>query len=535
VTPYLSRSTRPRPARRTAAALRIALIGAAALFTGCSALAPATPTPTPTATFTPTPQPTATETPLPTPTETPTETPTVTPLPTETPIPSATWTPSPVPTATTTPNPSVGFIYDNWEFIEAPDNILTLLDSPMIAFTNTNNRDAVGDVRTPQPGNDIQVLYYTRRGLTPVEILRTDAQTGTDIFIAATGESIAYMRYDQNPNTAGLYVIDMTLATPVSGRVLALRSLVQRGIVSPPTWSPDGVTLAVTLETGYDLDIFSVRRDGSNPVNLTSSGSYDMFPAWSPDGRWLAFVSDRNTCASWRPGEPGTCDGTGAFPPIGGGLFLMDVATRTVTQLSDQLVTEPPRWLNPRQIAFSTGDPAFGDPTRTLSVVDIVSRRVTPLTLTNGDDAIKLSEAWSPTASSVLYQAAGRTSTEIVLAGIDGSQIARTSDFTFARYGLAAAWSPDGRFLAIGGVGGQCPYGVIVRDAQFAAVATNNPPPSMCDPAYAPDGSALVFTGINPRVDGRVDIYLANPNGTGAANLTANLRGTIDLLGWVGG
>jgi hypothetical protein len=32
-----------------------------------------------------------------------------------------------------------------------------------------------------------------------------------------------------------------------------------------------------------------------------------------------------------------------------------------------------------------------------------------------------------------------------------------------------------------------------------------------------------------------VDVYVANPNGASAVNLTGSLRGTITLLGWVGG
>jgi Tol biopolymer transport system component len=76
---------------------------------------------------------------------------------------------------------------------------------------------------------------------------------------------------------------------------------------------------------------------------------------------------------------------------------------------------------------------------------------------------------------------------------------------------------------------------VITVTNDFGYVARGNPPPSMCEPVYAPDGSLLAFTGVNPRQDGRLDIYVANANGFGAQNLTANLRGNINLLGWVGG
>ncbi|MDL1899365.1 hypothetical protein FBR02_01180 [Anaerolineae bacterium CFX9] len=518
---------------------RAVLIMAAILFTGCDALSSPTATPTPTDTPTATPTDLPTDTPAPTLTPSDTPTPTLTPTPSDTPTPTLTPTDTPPPTATftptNTPQPSVGFLYDNWSFIQAPANILTLLNQPMVAFINGNNRDTVGDIRTPQPTNTQQTLYYSTPSGNRVPILTTDATTGSNIFIAPTGNAIAYLRLDPNPNIAGLYLIDMTLATPVSGRVLPITSLVQRGIVSTPAWNPAGTRMAIALASGYDMDIWTVGRDGSSPTNLTGdSGAYEFFPSFSPDGRSILFVSDRAACPSWRPGDVDTCDGSGAAPPIGGGLYLIDIETRAVTQLSDQYVIEPPRWLNPRQVVFAVGDPLF-DNQRELWIVDVITRQARPLVLMSGNDPIKLNEAWSGNGQLVFYQAANASSTELVLAAIDGSVIARTSEWVFARYGVSASWSPDGSLIAIGGVNGQCPYGVIVNNANFASVGRTNPPPSMCEPAYSPNGNYLAYTGVNPRIDGRVDIYVANPNGYGSVSLTGTLRGTIDMLGWVGG
>lgn len=517
----------------------VVFVAAAAWITGCSALNSPTQTPTPTETSTATPTDHPTETPTATLTPSETPSPTLTPIPSDTPTPTLTPTDPPPPTATftptNTPQPVAGFLYDNWNFIEAPANILTLLNQPLVAFINGNNRDSVGDVRTPQPTNTLQTLYYSTASGNRVPILTTDATTGSNIFIAPTGNALAYIRQDQNPNVAGLYLIDMTLATPVSGRVLPITNLVQRGIVSTPSWSPNGTRMAIALASGYDMDIWTVGRDGSSPTNLTGdSGAYEFFPSYSPDGRSILFVSDRAACPSWRPGDEGTCDGSGADAPIGGGLYVIDVETRAVTQLSEQYVIEPPRWLNPRQVVFSVGDPLF-DNQRELWIVDIITLQARPIVLMSGNDTTKLNEAWSPNGQLVFYQAANTSSTDLVLAGVDGSVVARTNEWTFARYGVSASWSPDGSLVAIGGVNGQCPYGVIVNSAAFGQVGRTNPPPSMCEPIYSPNGQYLAFSGVNPRIDGRVDIYVANPNGYGAVNLTGTLRGTIDMLGWVGG
>lgn len=43
-----------------------------------------------------------------------------------------------------------------------------------------------------------------------------------------------------------------------------------------------------------DMDIYAIRPDGSEIVQLTDELGYDGQPAWSPDGQSLAFVSDRD-------------------------------------------------------------------------------------------------------------------------------------------------------------------------------------------------------------------------------------------------
>lgn len=487
-----------------------------------------------TAAPTDTPQPTATDTA--TETRTPTATATLPPTATatQTLTPTVTLTPSPIPTAAATPFASVSFAYDNWDFVSAPSNIETSLSTPLLAYVNTNNRDLTGDARTPQPGNNTETLYYLNpNGGAPITILEMTADTGDEIFVAQSGNAIAYIREENLAATDGLYVVDLTLDTPIRVRILAQTSLVARGIFSEPAWSPDGSRLAMALETGYHLDIYTVGRDGSTPTNLTQHPSQDFWPVWSPDGRFLAFVSDRVRCPSYVPGDADACESQTTVA-AGGYVYALEVATGALQQLSQQWVTEPPVWVNGRQLSYASGDPAFGDPARTLWIADVFTGQAQELRLNQNDDAFKLSAVWSPSGNQVLYQAAG-TSTAIVLANIDGTEVGRSTDLNFTRYGMSADWSPNGEAIAIGGVEGLCPYGVIVISGAFDAIARGNPPPSMCEPQYSPNGSLIAFTGVNPRQDGRVDVYVANANGFGARNLTANLRGTTRLLGWVGG
>jgi Tol biopolymer transport system component len=502
------------------------------LFSASACQALAGPTATPTPTITPTATATSTETPTitPTPTDspTPTDTPTITPTPTNT----ATATTSPTPSLT--PGPSLNFIFDNWTLIDLPDALRTGVTGARIAFINVNDRDGIGNPLTPQPATNVETLYFAApdNPAGRVAVLQLPASSGDDIFIAPPGNAIAYMLQGVTSSQTGLYVLDFSVG--VSARILAIDSLVQRGFFNQPSWNPDGSRLAVAIATGYDVDIFVVGRDGSNVVNMTNNGSYDVWPSWSPDGRYILFVSDRVRCPSWIPGASEGCDALVSPPPNGGNPFVVDVETLEVKQLSDQWVTEPPRWVNSRQVAFSSGDPAFGDPERTLWLANVETGQSRQARLAGGsENQLNLAESWSPDGSVVLFQSASND-TEVVLMDANGSPIARTAELNFARFGMTASWSPDSSRVAIGGTAGQCPYGSRVVDRQLNFLTRGNPPPSMCDPLFSPDGSLLAFTGVNPRVDGRVDVYVANSVGLGAVSMTGTLRGTIELLGWVG-
>lgn len=72
------------------------------------------------------------------------------------------------------------------------------------------------------------------------------------------------------------------------------------GNKTQPTWSPDAQILLYVADGGQDiygnrlgLDIWKMNADGTDPVNLTQAIGDDEDPVWSPDGRRIAFTSDR--------------------------------------------------------------------------------------------------------------------------------------------------------------------------------------------------------------------------------------------------
>ena len=66
------------------------------------------------------------------------------------------------------------------------------------------------------------------------------------------------------------------------------------GDVQTPAWSPDGRKLAFVSERDGNGEIYVMNADGSAQENLTRQPAGDSHPSWSPDGRRIGFVSRRD-------------------------------------------------------------------------------------------------------------------------------------------------------------------------------------------------------------------------------------------------
>ncbi len=77
---------------------------------------------------------------------------------------------------------------------------------------------------------------------------------------------------------------------------------------SEPAWSPDGKSLAFTSnrstpdpDRNYNSDIWVVAADntdkGAHLTQVTTNSGPDRSPAWSPDGKWIAFVTQTDVKA----------------------------------------------------------------------------------------------------------------------------------------------------------------------------------------------------------------------------------------------
>jgi len=150
------------------------------------------------------------------------------------------------------------------------------------------------------------------------------------------------------------------------------------GLQAEPTWSPDGRLIAYSSDRSGNFDIWVQQADGSNPVQVTKNPAHDWQPDWSPDGRQIVFRSERGR----------------------GGLFLV---------------------------------PALGGPERQIAPFGHRPR-------------------WSPDSSQVLFYSAAVLFTvgppKLFVATLDGSPPREVLKDFFIR---AVGWHPDGRRVSFWG------------------------------------------------------------------------------------
>ena len=79
---------------------------------------------------------------------------------------------------------------------------------------------------------------------------------------------------------------------------------------------PDGQTLAYVADRDGNFEIYLQQISGGPAINLTHNAAADIQPAFSPDGREIAFVSTRSSSSELIHAAPG-------LPMVGGDIWMM--------------------------------------------------------------------------------------------------------------------------------------------------------------------------------------------------------------------
>ena len=274
-----------------------------------------------------------------------------------------------------------------------------------------------------------------------------------------------------------------------------------------PSWSPDGKWIAFTSDRdttrarwdgGWELiqstALYIVRADGSSLRRLTELGSYAGSPRWSPDGRRIVFY--RSTPQDVYPGR------FGRNRPAVSQIVSMDVESGAVHEYtSGPGLKVAPQWLPGGEVGFLE---KFGD---AKGLVFVSGKTGVPGVMRN--------PSWSPDGKTVVYQKAIDAPAPEMLPAFSSD-----SGFSLYRTGNFPAWSPAGdRFVVT--VGSELQM-FDARGGSGRTIYSGGKDGQVTFPAWSPDGKEIAF-GFGSYFTGHAKpaaIEIVRADGSGLRTLT---------------
>ena len=318
----------------------------------------------------------------------------------------------------------------------------------------------------------------------------------------------------------------------VPKRNLAVDDLFQIKDVAEAQVSPEGKWVAYTVgstslkEEKTEGQIWMVLAAGGDPIPMTAKGSSASHPRWSPDGKYLAFLSARGESKTqvWLLNRNGgdsqqlteVRQGVQSYEwsPEGSKLVLLiqDPSPEDLAAAKDEEQgvkparprTQPP-WVIDR-LQTKRDYEGYLDRRRIhLYVFDVAAKKLTQVTSGDYDDS---QPAWAPDGRFLAFvsnrdkEPDATSNTELWLVASDNPDQGKTMIRLTDNPGEddQPAWSPDGKWITY--ITTTEPELIWYGIRQLAVVPAQGGPPQLLtrkldrnvsDPRFAPDGKSIYF------------------------------------------
>jgi TolB protein len=168
-----------------------------------------------------------------------------------------------------------------------------------VAFFSLKDFPAPGENDPPPPAE----LYTIAADGTGEVRLTTDDSIQTDPEWSPDGAEIMYANWHEIKKMPGVFDIGLSSVDPAGGSPRVIVRPTPRDVVTQD-WSPDGRRILLEIATSHpngrtghgarQSDLAVIDADGSHFRRLTQTPGIESMAVWSPDGRRIAFASDRH-------------------------------------------------------------------------------------------------------------------------------------------------------------------------------------------------------------------------------------------------
>jgi TolB protein len=236
-------------------------------------------------------------------------------------------------------------------------------------------------------------------------------------------------------------------------------------------------------------EIYSCEFDGYDPRQLTRNHSITLFPAWSSNGRYLAYTS-------YKQGKPD--------------LFIKNLPEMQETSITKKGLNITPAWV-PGKFELAATLSFSGD--QEIYLLTGSGKIIKRLTYMQGSD---ISPSWSPDGKKLAFVSNRSGNPQVYIQDMVSGKVRR---LTYeGNYNTQPSWSPRGDKIAYASFG-ENRHNIFVIDVegrqplQLTYESGDNEAPS-----WSPDGSLIVFSSTR---EGPSRIYVMTASGTDQRRLLA--------------